>query len=83
MINLINVGMPHLGEESEGRRRVWVVDGEFDTCLEEITHALGKGTDVMAHCFPMIRDETQSHSTDNATPIQDLYRCCIALSFNY
>lgn len=43
LINLINVGMPHLGEESEGRRRVWVVDGEFDTCLEEITHTLGNG----------------------------------------
>lgn len=41
--NLIDVGMPHLGEESEGRRGVWVVNGEFDACLEEITHLLGNG----------------------------------------
>lgn len=32
---LINVGVPHLGEEAEGRRGVWVVYGELDPSLEK------------------------------------------------
>lgn len=30
---LINVGVPHLGEEAEGRWGVWVVYGELDPSL--------------------------------------------------
>lgn len=37
---LINVRVPHFGEEAESRWRVWVVDGELDPSLRvrEDTH---------------------------------------------
>ncbi len=35
LLHLINVGVPHLGEEPEGRWRVWVVYRELDPSLEE------------------------------------------------
>ncbi len=34
LLHLIDVGVPHLGEETEGRRRVWVVYRKLDPSLE-------------------------------------------------
>lgn len=35
MFHLINVGVPHLGEEAESWWRVWVVNWKLDVSLEE------------------------------------------------
>ena len=35
---LVNVGVPHFGEEAESRWRVWVVDGELDPSLRATRH---------------------------------------------
>lgn len=39
MTNLINVGVPHLGEEAKGRWGVWVINWELDVSLEEKAEA--------------------------------------------
>ncbi len=37
MFHLVDVGVPHLGEEAEGWWGVWVVNGELDVSLREQT----------------------------------------------
>lgn len=41
MFHLVNVGVPHLGEEAEGWRGVWVVNWKLDVSLGEQTEAVG------------------------------------------
>lgn len=35
VFHLIDVGVPHLGEEPEGRRGIWVIYRELDSSLSD------------------------------------------------